>query len=383
MLELSTYAFNFRNIEELKEQLLYTWKHTENWGTFRGNDLSSQVVVFPMCVNLFSKKIKMAGIGNVATYPEYRRQGDVRRLFTRMSQELYENGTVLSYLAPFNRQFYRNFGYESIFNNIEIEIDRKDILKLDSEKPRDVRRVLNDENQYYDKIKQLYKVTLQERNGSVIREDWWWQIVFKQTGRLWAVCLDGLENITGYLSYEMGEKNFIIHELAYSDRLTLDQLVSFISSHSATFEKFKFIDKSTEVIRLLLEDVRDVRFNLNEGMMVKIVSFEKFIANYEFNQTKEAIKFKIAVKDEFSSWNHGIWELFVADGKGKAVRISEKIDSEAELTGTIQSWTQVFFGKVRLSEQVLLNVIQTNTKEEINFLEKLMKVSDFALFDSF
>ena len=43
----------------------------------------------------------MAGIGFVASYPEYRSQGRIDRIMRRILEDCYEQGIVLSYLAPF------------------------------------------------------------------------------------------------------------------------------------------------------------------------------------------------------------------------------------------------------------------------------------------
>src|SRR5699024_6424227 len=59
------------------------------------------------------KKVKMGGVGYVASYPENRGQGDINRLMNEIILELYKQNYAISNLAPFSESFYRCYGYEN------------------------------------------------------------------------------------------------------------------------------------------------------------------------------------------------------------------------------------------------------------------------------
>ena len=116
-----------------------TWLHSvdpeepeENWppvptlGYFTDDgDLASIIEENPFSVMYDGAQVPYIGIGGVATKPEYRRIGSIRKLFTAMLQSAYEKGVVFSSLSPFSHEFYRKFGYEMSIcqDNYTIEPD--------------------------------------------------------------------------------------------------------------------------------------------------------------------------------------------------------------------------------------------------------------------
>ncbi|WP_338147597.1 GNAT family N-acetyltransferase, partial [Lysinibacillus fusiformis] len=57
-------------------------------------------------------------MGFVATYPEYRQQGIIKRLMIEALQKMRDNGQTISVLAPFFVSFYRHFGWELFFEKL-------------------------------------------------------------------------------------------------------------------------------------------------------------------------------------------------------------------------------------------------------------------------
>ena len=57
-------------------------------------------------------RVPMSGIAYVASAPETRRQGNIRKIMGKIFEDAYENGVVFSHLYPFSHDYYRKFGYE-------------------------------------------------------------------------------------------------------------------------------------------------------------------------------------------------------------------------------------------------------------------------------
>ena len=77
-------------------------------------------------VSFQGQTVPMAGIGYVASYPEFRGNGAASQLMTEILQENYQKETLFSYLAPFSYSFYSKFGYRYVFNQKHYEIDAAD-----------------------------------------------------------------------------------------------------------------------------------------------------------------------------------------------------------------------------------------------------------------
>jgi len=82
------------------------------WAAFEDDDqtMMATMTVIPWCATFDGQSVCMAGIGGVASLPQYRRSGAIRACFEAMLRE--NCGFYLSYLYPFSTEFYRKFGYE-------------------------------------------------------------------------------------------------------------------------------------------------------------------------------------------------------------------------------------------------------------------------------
>ena len=85
--------------------------------------MMSMLVVNDYQVHFDGSACKMAGIGGVATLPQYRRRGGIRGCFEAMLPDLYANGYDFSYLYPFSTAYYRKFGYECCVQKYQASVD--------------------------------------------------------------------------------------------------------------------------------------------------------------------------------------------------------------------------------------------------------------------
>ena len=82
------------------------------FGLFEGGQLRSVMISHRHQMYYDGAVVPVAGIGNVATYPEHRRKGYVRELFRVLFPHMRELGQAFSMLFPFSYPYYRSFGYE-------------------------------------------------------------------------------------------------------------------------------------------------------------------------------------------------------------------------------------------------------------------------------
>ncbi|MBR2699510.1 MAG: GNAT family N-acetyltransferase [Clostridia bacterium] len=84
------------------------------WAAFGDDDATmlATLTVIPWRARFDGIDVPMGGIGGVASLPQYRRGGAIRRCIEAALRDLHDGGTLLSYLYPFSTAFYRKFGYE-------------------------------------------------------------------------------------------------------------------------------------------------------------------------------------------------------------------------------------------------------------------------------
>ena len=95
----------------------------QHWGAFDGDAMMATVSAEALSMNFDGRLCPMAAVGGVATLPQYRGQGCIREIFRRMLPELYDGGCDFSYLYAFSNAFYRQFGYESCVQLMEMTVD--------------------------------------------------------------------------------------------------------------------------------------------------------------------------------------------------------------------------------------------------------------------
>lgn len=97
-------------------------------GAFEGEHLMADMAVTE-AENFFGGNLlSCAGVGGVASKPEYRNRGAVRRLFEELfNGELLGKKYDISILYPFSEAYYRKFGYEIMAKNLELSVPFKEL----------------------------------------------------------------------------------------------------------------------------------------------------------------------------------------------------------------------------------------------------------------
>lgn len=122
---LRDYSFSSSYVGERRKDFQYWIEHSTTIGAFNRDKLVGQLLVLPLNMTIHNRNFKMEWIGFVATYPEYRNQGIMKKLMQRALEEMRRNGQIISVLSPFSVSFYRHFGWEILCDNINYSIPAK------------------------------------------------------------------------------------------------------------------------------------------------------------------------------------------------------------------------------------------------------------------
>lgn len=346
MYELSIYAFNSEKTEARKKSYSVIAEQSKRYGFFVDNQLASQVFSTPFIVNFHGTHYSMAGIGNVSSYPEYRGQGGISAIMRTMLQELAEEQVELSYLAPFSYPFYRNYGYEQVFEKIEYTI-KAEHWPNTSRVAGAIQRVSWE--QAKEAQQSIYEKNPINQRGGVLREDWWLQYFFsmKAPDNLFAVYRNERGEAEGYLVYQSSYEAFVIKEWDYLSGDAFKALAGFIGSHNGATQKFVYktgFDGQNFLSYLLPNPYVETR--LEPYMMARIVNLKAFIEKYPFSKGKKE-SYQFAVTDKYGPWNEGHWELDIDEqGKAKFLQKGSLVNNEKQSVFqlSIQQLTQLFMG---------------------------------------
>ena len=96
--------YAFRKQQPIIDDPLFLsrYEHADSYGMYHDGELTSLVMANHFEIQLFNERVKMACVGYVSSYPEYRGQGGVSNIMPELLTDLYEQGVAVSQLAPFS-----------------------------------------------------------------------------------------------------------------------------------------------------------------------------------------------------------------------------------------------------------------------------------------
>ncbi|WP_312541583.1 GNAT family N-acetyltransferase [Enterococcus sp.] len=340
VLDLVAYAFQWelseKNIDRYQRLAAHSW----NYGSYDAQGkLASQVMATLFNVNLHGTAYPMAGIGFVASYPEYRGQGRIDQIMQEIIKDCYEQNIVLSYLAPFSFPFYRRYGYEYTFERSVYDIQSSDWP--DSPKTAgSIKRLAWEQAQPI--IHQIYHQQLKNQRGALIRDAWWEDIKFTLRKTFtFAVYYNASGTPEGYLIYSIEKGTFTIDEWGYLTGEAFHGLNRLIVSHRDSVAKIHYqVGVDSRHLQTFAKKPMPAILS-RPDMMTRIIDLELFLQTYPFTKKEGKIALQIE-NDVYAPWNNGVYELSFAQQKPVVKRV-EKTDLPC-LTASIQRVGQLLFG---------------------------------------
>lgn len=382
---ISSYAFLSGNIESPEDRQVFYEKCrlTDNYGIYEDGKLTNQLISHPFQINVFGISMSMGGIADVVSIPEKRGEGKIQLLFQRLFEDYYQNKTLVSYLAPFSHRFYRQFGYATAFEDQFITLSKYEISKLPSEKKGSFKLVDWQSPKDIQELKHVYRNTLEKEHGALVRSDWWWNYIKAHYPKRFIVLAYNEDKIPeGYMIYELdGSKStFSVRELACQTYFSFSKLLTFMKNHTGSYDTFIVKSSPYNQWALFLDEPFSLQKELSPSLMVRIVLLKEFIEQLPFIAKSQECSLVLEVKDDYCPWNDHLWHLTVTNGVGELTKISSA--ANIHLTGTIESFTQLFF-RIVSGKELLFHERIKGSKDSIDTLDTLIPLEKPYAYDHF
>lgn len=380
---LSSYAFDVNHNEIQKENFFKLCSIAKNFGDVLNGTLTSSLMLIPFDVSLFGKFIKMGGIGNVASYPEHRGQGNIRHLFDEVFGEMKNDQILVSYLAPFSQPFYRKFGYERLLIEQELTVPSEVLKFVEVRDGYKVERIKEDNSEARKERVALYNRTVGKVHGNNQRSLTWYECCQTRADyHHLAVVRDEQEQLVGYLDYKFNKENVIISEMIYETTAALKMLLNFLTSHRSSFENFIFGSIQDTSFLEYFDDTRVTKINQTNGMMARIVSMSSFLEHLPI-QKNVAGEIYLEVTEDVCAWNKGIIHWVIQEGVSKVtwVEAESQVATIPHYEASIGRWSQVLLGGMSLEKALNLGFV--NCTHEDEFLGKVLLKGQPFLKDHF
>ncbi|MGI6707269.1 MAG: GNAT family N-acetyltransferase [Clostridia bacterium] len=308
--------------------------------------------LIPYEIRFLGHTVKMGGIGGVATLPEERQRGYIRKLFTYCFDEMQENGQVFSYLYPFSHAYYRQFGYETCLNLIQYTIPFSSFSHFP--KRGEFRFYLPDMERK--DLVEVYNKFIEDKNLAIVRNDRMWQDRLGQdpykTVQYTYIWYNEKNEARGYVQFQLKRKenagpDMDVKELIWLDRDTLVGILGNLKVFAAQFQNFLWRAPEFLNLPLLFPEVYHLKQELVTSGMNRIVDLKKALSLVRYPEKAGSIV--LEVRDNFLPWNNGTFS--VAWDKGE-VEVKESSKSP-DLICDIQGLTQLLTGYVSLDDLLL------------------------------
>ena len=373
---LVKYAFGKNNDLLHDNNFMSRYDHSNGYGFFNDDKLTSYIMVNKFKSEVFGHHVPMAGIGYVASYPEYRGQGHISKLMKEILNDLHDEGIPFTNLAPFSESFYRHYGFSNSIYQKEYRFSGGALRTFKLPRTGHVIRGKWDDLMVQNGLIQLYERQLHtddERN-TVIREAWWWnRMDTYYHNRNIAVYIDSNGRPISYLIYRIQGDVFLADELYSITAKGLVSLLGFMGSHAGAIKEFRMILPEHSLIGELFPEQNQLHISLHPYMMSRIIDFAIMVT---YMKPLQEGTFNVEViSDDQCPWNIGVWQITNQAGQVSCKQIE---DGLVDYSGPITAWTQVFLGRLSMRDAVKLGLITDYRIKKLDF-----KKGDVSFYDYF
>lgn len=368
--------YSFLKTNDLRQDanFLSRYDHSMGFGEYKDGKLASYIMVNEFESRIFAKKVKMGGVGYVASYPENRGQGDINRLMNEIILELYKQNYAISNLAPFSESFYRRYGYENAIYEKMYELNPAYLRFFKPIKEGKIVRGKWKDSNLKEAVIKLYQDKLNQNNqrNTVDREEWWWdRLDTYYPGRFICVYFDKNNHPAGYMFYRIRDRDFRVEELYYKTPQAAKALLSIIASHSSSDLKYYVKMPESSLLGEFFPEQEGLKVQILPYMMTRIINVEQVLeALYLTNSGKINIEI---TDDEIVAENNGTWEIDQINKETK-VRKNEK---DPDYSGSLTNWTKVLLGHLTLKQAVRLGFIKEHHPVDNDFIKGEVSFYDY------
>ena len=303
--EVSDSGYEEGELERAKRPVL---EKSDVIGWFNGDELISQLAIYPCEVNIHGQLFKMAGLTGVGTYPEFAGHGLMHDLIKVGLDRMRANQQWISYLYPYNIPFYRKKGWEIMSDQLTYDIRDSQLPKQRPVAGHVERLDIDDPD-----VIETYNRFAHQNHGAMIRNELNWDEYWRwenEEERIAGVYYDQNEQPMGYVLYWIANEVFHVKEMIYLNQEARIGLWNFISAHYSMVDHVKGHLYQDEPISFLLDD-GDIEQTIQPYFMARIVDVQGFLKAYPFETDGHAFHFVLT--DPLADWNNGTFGVYWND----------------------------------------------------------------------
>jgi len=374
---LTSYVFSLAEDEEVVRARIERDKDRDYiYGAVdAGGNIVAGMIAHPYYMWFDGARLPMAGIGAVATVPEGRRQGHIRKVFENVFEDIYEKGTVFSHLYPFSFDYYRLFGYEYCGYGNRYNLYTEGLRKL---KNNGTAFEFKKDDTVRNELIHVYETFAKRFNMMLSRLPDRWEQVFdiKYFGgnRLY-YWKDAEGIVKSWVKLNLKDGKLSVNDYAWVDYEAMLGILHFIGMYEGHSEQFGINACPEFIPELLWGDIYDVKRAEQKYMfgMNRVVNAK--LALEHMKKPDGEGKFTIKVVDRFAKWNNCTYKVEFGGGECRVDEYNGGADVEVSELALMQMVLGVYgFEYIMNREDVVVNG-NLGMLEKV-FVKKKMFIAD-------
>ena len=333
------------------------------WAAFEDDDATMMATfcVLPWRANFDGHEVVMGGIGGVASLPQYRRGGAIRRCFEAALPDMYAQGMTLSYLYAFSNAFYRKFGYELACDGVRWRLR---LAGLPTVEVGGSWRLLEPDRPMAEALRAVDGLRERRYNCMVIAGDteylWTREDPFVTRDYTY-VYFDGAGKPSAYATVQpQPGRELTCKRFVFNDREGFLGLVALLR---------RFEADHSHAVMTLPEDI-DLRGLLPEFSfgnverttvqlgLARVIDVEKTL---RLARMRGEGCLRVGVSDGQIPQNNGVFEVRFAPGRENVVR---RVDGAADISLSIQDFSRLILGCCESADPMWLPGVTLNCPPE-------------------
>lgn len=307
----------------------------DHWAAYTDDgEMMSNFCVPAFDIHFDGNRCRMAGIGGVATLPEYRRRGGIRACFEAALPDMYEKGFDFSFLFPFSTAYYRKFGYECCVRKLHWKVE---LQQLNPPKTGGTFRLAEKSRPMKDAIRTVDARWERGYNMMVLHkpEDYGWTEEFdpavKQEFTYVFFNRDCIPK--GYCTFKVASesdgRNLVCSRFCFADKEGFNGLMELFRSLAADHRYVKFITPEEPSLAYLLPEwsLGAAQFQLAASSgMVRVINVRSVLEKAKYRGSGRVV---LAVTDPQIPQNCGTFAVTFRENRAVCVERTEEVPDAA------------------------------------------------------
>ena len=263
--------------------------------------------------------------------PESRRQGNVRKIFEKAFDDIYEKGAVFSHLYPFSYDYYRKFGYEHCGSVKRYTLPLGYARKLETNGTTH-EFIKGDDDKVRSELIGVYESYASRHNIMISRTDERWDEVLGVNlfgaDRLY-YWRDTAGTVKSWVKFKKDGNTMRVHDIAWADHESMIGILQFLGMFEGAADKLQLRASPELLADLYCNELYDLEESRDLLGMNRVVDAKCAL---ELLKKDGEGCFTIKVTDKFAAWNNNTYTVEFGNGectvksdsnKGADIEVSE------------------------------------------------------------